>query len=389
MPSIKHLSITLAIGLWVSLIGISLVHAGCGSVGFKVYDVEEGDEPEEEDVLKAKKMAMDKAWAAYVKTLDAKYLKAYTKDKSKILSELAFYVKKQEAKWEYDSDETEIRMKNCITVDVGRLKTALKVEEAPPAIKSGEGSLFVTLFVARQAATAETFQAVREQSAQSNIGSSTASKSKAKSKSAAMEKARASGGKAVSISKQKSFSKSKTKNSATASASSRSSGSTKRSSDEIAYKIISAKAVDGAMSNQLTSAGYESAAYVDVAAECEGINMAKLAKTFETAEELTGRQRRSAFRAARECEARYFALGTMTADIARTHQSGMKMVTVRVQGAVYDIKRRVPRRVAIIAPEQYMSLGTSEDSARTNALKLAGKKAGARITKMMQKKGLR
>ena len=334
-------------------------------------------------------MAMDKAWAAYVKTLDAKYLKAYTKDKSKILSELAFYVKKQEAKWEYDSDETEIRMKNCITVDVGRLKTALKVEEAPPAIKSGEGSLFVTLFVARQAATAETFKATREQSAQSKTASSTASKSKAKSKSAAMEKARASGGKAVSISKQKSLSKSKTKTSATESASSRSSGSTKRRSDEIAYKIISAKAVDGAMSNQLTNAGYESAAYVDVAAECEGINMAKLAKTFETAEELTGRQRRSAFRAARECEARYFALGTMTADIARTHQSGMKMVTVRVQGAVYDIKRRVPRRVAIIAPEQYMSLGTSEDSARTNALKLAGKKAGARITKMMQKKGLR
>ena len=100
MPSIKHLSLTLAIGLCFSLIGISFVHAGCGSVGLKVYDVEEGDEPEEEDVLKAKKMAMDKAWAAYVKTLDAKYLKAYTKDKSKILSELAFYVKKQEERFQ-------------------------------------------------------------------------------------------------------------------------------------------------------------------------------------------------------------------------------------------------------------------------------------------------
>jgi hypothetical protein len=36
-----------------------------------------------------------------------------------------------------------------------------------------------------------------------------------------------------------------------------------------------------------------------------------------------------------------------------------------------------------------MSLGTSEDSARTNALKKAGKQAGKRITKIMQDKGLR
>jgi len=390
----KQISFTLSVALGITLMAMPLANAGCisGSAKFAVYGVEEGEEPDNDDVLKAKKIARDKAWAAYVNTLDAKYLKAYTQDKAKINSEIAFYVKKQDFKWTYDEQDTEIQGTNCITVDFARLKAALKVKEAPAApaaIKSGEGSLFVTLFVARQAASAETFKAVRSQKSQATVGSSTAAKSKTKSKSLAMEKARASGGGAVSSSKQKSYSKSKTKNSATVSANSRSSGSTKRRSDDIAYKIISAKAVDGALSNILVKAGYESAVYADVAAECEGIPMEKLAARFEKFEELTGKQRRSAFRAARECEVRYFALGTMTADIARTHQSGMKMVTVRVQGDVFDIKKRVPRRVATIPPSQYMSLGTSEDSARTNALKKAGKQAGKRITKIMQDKGLR
>jgi hypothetical protein len=147
--------------------------------------------------------------------------------------------------------------------------------------------------------------------------------------------------------------------------------------------------VDGTLSEKLTKAGYESYMYKDVAAECDGVSQTKLAKTFETAEELTGPQRRSAFRAAKKCEVRYFALGTMTADIARTHDSGMKMVTVRVQGEVFDIKRRLPRRVVTIPPEQFMALGMSEDAARTDALKKAGKAAGQRITKIMQEKGLK
>lgn len=387
----NQMTLTLSIALGIMLMAISLGNAACisGSAKLDVFGVEEGEQPDQEDVLKTKKMARDKAWEAYANTLEAKYLKAYMRNKSKINSELKYYVIKQDYKWTYDEIATEIQGTNCITVDFGRLKASLKVEETPVAIKSGEGSVFVTLFIARQAASAATFSAVRVQDVQATTGISTASKLKSKSKSAEKQKARASGGKAISISKQKSNSKSKTKRSATISASSRSSGSTVRRSDEITYKIISAKAVDGALSTKLTKAGYESYVYKDVAAECSGIDQAKLAKTFETAEELTGSQRRSAFRAAKKCEARYFALGTMTADISRTHDSGMRMVTVRVQGEVFDIKRRLPRRVVTIPPEQFMALGVSEEAARTDALKKAGKAAGRRITTMMQEKGLK
>jgi hypothetical protein len=387
----KQMTLTLSTAFGITLMAISLANAACisGSAKLNVFGVEEGEQPDEADVLKTKKMARDKAWAAYTNTLEAKYLKAYMRNKSKIYSELKYYVIKQDYKWTYDEGETEIQGTNCITVDFGRLKASLKVEEAPAAIKSGEGSVFVTLFIARQAASAATFAAVKERNNQSTKGTSTASKSKSKSKSAEKQKARASGGSAISISKQKSNSKSKSKRSSTVAASSRSSGSTTRRSDEITYKIISAKAVDGTLSEKLTKAGYESYMYKDVAAECDGVSQTKLAKTFETAEELTGPQRRSAFRAAKKCEVRYFALGTMTADIARTHDSGMKMVTVRVQGEVFDIKRRLPRRVVTIPPEQFMALGMSEDAARTDALKKAGKAAGQRITKIMQEKGLK
>ena len=65
------------------------------------------------------------------------------------------------------------------------------------------------------------------------------------------------------------------------------------------------------------------------------------------------------------------------------------MVSVRVQGTVYNISKRLPRKVADIPPTQFRGVGSSEDVARTNALKKAGRKAGEMITKAMQAKGLR
>ena len=365
-------------------------YANCVSASIKmsVYGIDEGMEPDQSDVKKVKEKAMTAAWNIYVERLPANYLKAYTKDKNRILSELKFYISEQEFKWTYDESEEEIKGTNCIYVNFDRLKTALKVEPEAPVIQSGEGSLFVTLFVARQALNAKTFDAIRQSEASATASQSSKTNSRKKSKSAAKEKADASGGMAISIAKQKSASKSKASSSETVSGSNRSTGSTERRSDEIQYKIISGEPADGAMSEPLADAGYESAVYDDVAEACGGISAEKLSEAFKTKNKLTGRQRGSAFKAARECEAKYFALGTMTAEIARNYR-GRKLVIVRVQGSVFNLQRRVPRRVVAMSVKQYKGLGPSEDSARTNALKLAGLKAGEMITEALQKKGLR
>ena len=362
-----------------------------GTAEVSVYGIEEGEEPDESDVKKAKTKSMKAAWKVFYEQLDADWLQAYMRNKSKINSELDFYIS-HGFKYNYNADEQKIEAKNCITVDLKRLKSGLKIvtkPAAPAPIASGEASLMVTLFVARQALASTTFDAERSSSRASTRTNERSDKSKRKSKTLAKEQVSASSGKAISMSKQKSMAKSKSKNSSTNSSSSKNNGSTTRRSDETLYKIISANAADGAMSKPLIDAGYESAPYGFVADECEGVPKDEISETFKTKEEMNRKQRRSAFRAARECEATYMALGTMTADIARTHRSGRKMVTVRVQGTVYNITKRIPRRVADIPPAQFRGIGANEDQARTNALTLAGKMAGEIITKAMQAKGLR
>jgi hypothetical protein len=362
-----------------------------GTAQVTVYGVEDGEELDEDDIKKAKAKSMQAAWKVFYEQLEADWLQAYMRNKSKINSELNFYVS-DGFKYKYNSYEQRIEAENCITVDLKRLKAGLKIvtkPAAPAPIASGEGSLMVTLFVARQALSSTTFDAQRSSSRSSTRTNERSNKSKKKSKTLAKEQVSASGGKAISMSKQKSMAKSKSKNSSTRSSNSENKGSTTRLSDKTLYKIISANAADGAMSKPLIEAGYEAAPYEFVADECEGVPKDEIQETFKVKEEMGRKQRRSAFRAARECEATYMALGTMTADIARTHRSGRKMVVVRVQGTVFNIMKRIPRRVADIPPAQFRGIGSNEDQARTNALTLAGKRAGEIITKAMQAKGLR
>lgn len=359
-----------------------------GTASISVYGLDEGDEPDNADIKKAKAKSMMAAWTAFAEKMEVPLLRAYMQNKDKVLGELNFYVR-ENFTYKYDPDSEKIIGKNCITVDMERLKASLNIKDKPEPIASGEGSVFVTLFVARQAVSEKVFDATRTSSASATAGVQTSAAAKSKSKSAAKEQSMASGGKAISMTKQKSKSKSKTSASVTSTANSESSGSTLRRSNETRYKLISASAANGALSEPLSKAGYEAAEYADVEGECDGPQMTVIAQTFTEEEELTSKQRRGAIKASRRCEAKYFAIGTMTADVARTHQSGMKMVIVRVQGTVYDISRRLPRKVATIPPKQYPGLAPNEDAARTNALTLAGKKAGEVITAMMREKGLR
>ena len=359
-----------------------------GTASISVYGLDDGEEPDASDIKKAKAASMRAAWVSFSEKLEVPLLRAYMQNKDKILGELNFYVR-EKFSYEYDRGNEKIIGKNCISVNMERLKASLNIKDKPEPIASGEGSVFVTLFVARQAISEETFDPTRKENSSGTSAVAASSKSRSKSKLAAKEKAMASGGTAISIAKKKSRSKSEMEASATQSSSSKSEGSTKIKSAKIAYEIISADAANGALSEPLTNAGYEAADYEFVEGDCNGPTMADISKTFSANEKLTSKQLRGAARAARKCEAKYFAVGSMTADVARTHQSGMKMVIVRVQGTVYNVSRRLPRRVATIPPKQYPGLAPNEASARNNALTLAGKKAGETITAVMRAKGLR
>ena len=152
----------------------------------------------------------------------------------------------------------------------------------------------------------------------------------------------------------------------------------------------------------LGKAGYELSDYDEIAADCDGPTREEIEASFVSRDSLTSRHKIKAQKAAVECEVPFFARGTMTADIARRHKSGLKIVYVRVRGGVWRYKerkskkRRSKRRrrgswiaVVTVDEQQYSGLGPNESVARVNALREAGEKAGAYIAKELRRKGIK
>ncbi len=230
---------------------------------------------------------------------------------------------------------------------------------------SDEASVFVTLFVARQADTSKIYKAKRVDVSESSTAAS------------AKETAVVRKGKAVSSSSSNTMSRSA------------SGGSVERKSQKTIYKVISSKDVDNAMSKLLSEAGFETSDYDDVVDNCGGAERSKINQQFMVSDDIPRKTRSSAIKASRDCEVKYFAIGSMTADVATTHQSGLKQVFVSVRGTVYDISKRLPRKVGVIGPVQYGGRGPNENIARRNALLLAGKNAATSIVDQLNKKGLK
>ena len=328
-------------------------------------------QPSKKDESKVMALARVQAWKVFVKDLKPNQLKAYMSQEAAIEADLDYYILDEKITQDYNKSSKILSVTNCVTPDLDRLAKIPGFAE--PEVVSGEGSIFVTLFVAREADTATSFDATVEKSSSATAASKSMDMNK--------ESAQVAGASALTTNSQKSMASGNAKASV--------SGSTTRRSDQITYKIISSKAVDGAMSQSLTEAGYESYLYPLVAEECDGVSQAEVEETFKTKEDLSQQQLRKSMKAARNCEAKFFALGTMTADIARVHkQTGMQQVAVRVQGEIYNLSKRLPIRIATIAPQQFQGLGPSQDEARTNALSLAGAEAGKIITKALRDKGI-
>ena len=95
-----------------------------GTAKVSVYGLEEGEEPGEADIKKAKSKSMLAAWKVFYEQMEADWLQAYMRNKSKINSELEFYVS-HGFKYEYNAYQQRIEAKNCITVDLKRLKSGL------------------------------------------------------------------------------------------------------------------------------------------------------------------------------------------------------------------------------------------------------------------------
>jgi hypothetical protein len=167
-------------------------------------------------------------------------------------------------------------------------------------------------------------------------------------------------------------------------------GSTQHKEDEVSWGVTSSQDLDAAMGEVISASGIEYVGYDDIVTSCNGIAPKKFQNEYVTADEISPATRSLIFRAARDCEVRYFATGTVDSGIADTDPvSGNKRVFVSVRAQLWDISTRLPRKIGSVGPKQYSGLGPDQSVAGRNALSGAARETAKTLVDQLNAKGIR
>ena len=116
--------------------------------------------------------------------------------------------------------------------------------------------------------------------------------------------------------------------------------------------------------------------------------MTQIEEEFINKSQLSRATRKAAINGAKECEVKYFAIGTMDRGMANMTASGQYKVNVKVTAQVWNISKRMGRRVASINIVNVGGFGNDDEEAYLNALINASKDAATEIVSQLNLKGL-
>ena len=352
------------------LLFCSMASAGTSVTGIAAINYEGGvfsSEVDAETKDKAVQKALLSAWKKYTSTFNAAKYKAYMKMESDFTDNLDQFIASSHVIDEKNnSDDRKYTVAVKAVINDVAVDSKLSSASAAGNTGSGEGSLFSFIFVARDTAAVKSYDAKKT------------SISKSESASSSKENSAMSGSGMVAGESRKSISKTTT------------GGSTVRKADKMKYVVSSAADVDAAMNEVLSPAGFEVVDYADIVSECGGAEPEVIKNEFSTQAELSRSVRKSAISGARECEVPLFAIGTLDAGMEDTDPtSGLKRVYVSVNAKVYNIVKRLPKKVASVGPVQYAGLGPSAVVAKRNALAKAAREAAHSIVDQLNAKGVK
>ena len=322
--------------------------------------------PSGDDKSKAISKAKRGAWDKYTQGFSASKMKSYRQIESSIVNDLdEYFIETNIIDEKIDKDSMRYSIIIRVTINTAKFEAKLAEISNAGSQRSGSGSLFSFIFVARQESSVKSFDAKRT------------SIEMKESKGFEKEEASQNGDTALGSHDYKSIKTTTT------------GGSTVRKSNQIEYRILSAKGIDTSMNQELTASGFEVVSYEDVVSECGGTEPSEIKQVFTKSNEIPRMARKNAIKGARECEVSYFAVGTLDVGIAEIDPaSGNQRVYVSVKAQVWNIDKRLPRQIASVGPVQYQGLGPNAQVAQNNALVLAAKNAANEIVNQLNAKGL-
>lgn len=310
--------------------------------------------------------AKNAAWEKYTQGFSPSKTKSYRQIETSVLKNIDEYlIEVNVIDEKVDEDAKRYTVIVRATINTAKFDAKLSEISTAGSQLSGSGSLFSFIFVARQEDSIKSFD---EKHIQIEMKEGSGYEKEGASQQA---------GNALGDHEYKEISKTTT------------GGSTTRKSDKIEYRILSADGVDTSMNQVLTAAGFEVVGYEDVVSECGGTEPRDIKNEFTKSNEISRIARRNAIKGARDCDVSYFAIGTLDVGLSEIDPvTGNQRTYVSVKSQVWNIDKRLPRKVASVGPVQYQGLGPNARVAQTNALIQAAENVGNEIVNQLNAKGL-
>jgi hypothetical protein len=350
----------------VGLLAVGPVSAA-SSTGMGVYQVEGKFKKKqiEEYRSKATELAIASAWDRYVISLPQPKQLSYSRISGEFTSDLSRFVQGVVVLDEsHDKDRRVYEVMVRASINAAAVDATFNMHSAVQQ-SGGEGSLFTFMFLAREVEAVKSYEAKKTSITQ------------VKEESSVSAEGNARGGSAAAASSSETFSKQVT------------GGSSVQKADKRSYRVTSPQDISASMGEILSMAGFEVIEYGDVVSECGGVEPTDIMAEFSQSDDMQRETRRSAIGAARDCEISYFSTGTIDVGMKDTDPvSGNQRVYVSVRGQVWDVTRRLPKKVASVGPVQFAGLGPDSVVAQRNALILAAQEAAQVLVDQMNAKGL-
>lgn len=240
------------------------------------------------------------------------------------------------------------------------------LQQHVPAVGSGEGSMFVAIFLARRAAAVtayeeRTFRRVDFEHVSDATETIAANDQTMHASEDASVSASVSAG-----------------------------GSTTQKADAISYEVERPRDLEDSVNGVLSTAGFEMIDVAEVVMESGGVfDLQRFVQDFGGADDISAETRAMAYGVLRDFEIPLFAMGTLDVGVKDTDPvSGNTRVFVSVAARVYDLSKRFARTIASVGPVQYSGLGPDQTVAERNALVLAAETAASEIVVQLQAKGI-
>jgi len=338
-----------------------------------------GSGPSEEMKREARRKAVDGAWRRYQAQNASGARAAWFAEhaaESRRLADTACSFQFYDERYDQEAGRFTVRVRG--SCDQHLVDAAVqRMGGASASAPAGAGKATITfVFLARRAADATTFV---DRTTASRSATTGASSSESASESS---RDRAGGGSNAS----------EETGQVTRSVSIQHKGTIDRRDTVYKYKVEQSEGADNAVTNVLTTAGYDVAKYSDVVAECPGANLDELVANFADPKpnqaELVGADlRRRMIASARKCEMGLFAVGLLDILKSERQPDGTERVTVALTVDVRDIRRTIPIAVAAIPAAQFQAIGRDRIEAANSALRLAAERGTREVVDMLRQRG--